>query len=124
MLSCSSLAAEKEDGAKDYAISPHSKFLVESIYGIRLCPELMPFLNLNQKDAEYAAQLAPEIKIQLAKYLSGPRYEKSKIAHARKIGDFILIFYAQEEIADGGFELVYSIKDAKVLGNFQGDYRG
>lgn len=131
ILLIANIVVGNENKQEDYVLRADSRIMcVESIYGIPLTPELMPYLRINNKDVAYAMRLDPLVKSRLAEFVAEYWSPKSEIISARKIGDFILVFYdeiPEEEglfIADGGFELVYSIKEQKVLGLFMGDYRG
>ena len=115
---------EKEVKEKDYAMHPHDQSQVASIYRIPLYPELIPNLKLGKKDREYAKNLPASVRNRLVQHVAAPRFGKSELIYARKIGDFILVFYDQPNTDDGGFELVYSLKEKRVLGWFFGDYRG
>jgi hypothetical protein len=47
-----------------------------------------------------------------------------RIAAARPIGNYLLLWVAFPEVADGGVDLIFSIEKKRVVGTFLGGYRG
>jgi len=40
------------------------------------------------------------------------------------LGNYILLYFNEPKIADGGFEMVYSKKLKKIIGFFSAGYKG
>lgn len=76
------------------------------------------------EDVAYASSLTEEVIRESKKYIKARTKHEAYISHARKIGDFILIFVHEPNVADGGFEFIYSIHDKKVAGTFMAGIRG
>jgi hypothetical protein len=76
------------------------------------------------EDFAYARKLPEDVLSEAQKFIQSKTKREARIYAAREIGDFILIFVDEKNVADGGFEFIYSKKAKKVIGEFVAGYRG
>jgi hypothetical protein len=86
-------------------------------------PEVLTLTT--QADIAAAANAASDAAISdaVTEYL-GPGAPRWRIVAARNVGDFVLLWIAFPEVADGGIDLVYSTPDHRVKWQFKGGVRG
>ena len=77
----------------------------------------------NAEDAKYISKLTSAVDDAVGRHLK-PRNVEWKISAARPAGDYILLWIAFPEIADGGIDLIYSTKEQQIVGTFHGGYLG
>jgi hypothetical protein len=75
-------------------------------------------------DRAYASKLSADIIHEAELFIKTKTKHEYSVYAAREIGDFILFFVRETDVADGGFEFIYSITDKKVVGMFVAGYRG
>ncbi len=102
--------------------------LVIEIPGYKLDPMSALALGVEKEDRDRAKDFDPEILEKVKKYIGdegGSKEESEYYLFAVKdLGDYILLYFSQPEIADGGFEFVYSKKLKKIIGQFSAGYKG
>lgn len=78
-----------------------------------------------QADIAAAATAAsdPVLSKAVSNYL-GPGAPRWQIVALRNVGDYVLLWVAFPEVADGGIDLVYSKPDQRVKWQFRGGERG
>jgi len=119
-------------GAREYVISKDpvcvyetNSFLVVEIPGQKL--DIKSCLKTkfgSPEDFACAMKLPEDVLNEAEKYIQSRTKREARIYAAREIGDFILIFVDEKNVADGGFEFVYSKTTKKVIGEFVAGYRG
>ena len=119
-------------GAREYAISKETgcvyepnSFAVVEIPGQK--PDIKSCLGAkfgNSEDVVCAKKLPEDVLNEARKFIQSRTKREARIYAAREIGDFILIFVDEINVADGGFEFVYSKKSKKIVGAFSAGYRG
>ncbi|GEM_PF-2984685 len=108
----------------DCAYEPNS-FVISEIPGQKLdIKSCLAAKFCSPDDAKFAKSLSDEVLNESWRYINNRSKHKTSILAAREIGDFILIFVDETNVADGGFEFVYSKKLKKVVGTFTAGYRG
>ena len=67
-----------------------------------------------------------EMRQAYTEYLHQDRYKRHayKIFGKKTIGEFVLLVFTEDHVDDGGIDLVYSLKETKVIGWYMGGYRG
>lgn len=99
--------------------------LVIEIPGYKLNPQSE--LYADKKDFEYANHIGPDILDKAKKYIEYRKINHSKTYHlsaAKELGEYILLYFAEPEVIDGGFELVWSKKLKRIIGEFLAVTRG
>lgn len=121
---CSSVREYVITKSPDCIYAPNS-FVIVEIPNQKLDIKTCLSANFgNPDDVEFAKSLPDEVLNEASKYIESKTEFKSRIRAAREVGDFILIFVTEIDVADGGFEFVYSKKSKKVVGDFTAGYRG
>ena len=76
-----------------------------------------------KEDIGSVPSVGKEVHAAVRAYLE-PREVEWKLTAAREVGDYVLLWIAFPKIADGGVDLIYSIKAKCIVGTFLGGYRG
>lgn len=74
-------------------------------------------------DREFVKSLSPDTVNAIESFLK-PSGRKTQIVAARPIGNYILLWVAFPEVADGGVDLIFSLEKKRVVGIFLGGYSG
>ena len=74
-------------------------------------------------DMDFVAELTPGTIKAVERYLK-PSGETVVISAARPVGDYLLLWIAFAEVADGGIDLIWSVEKQDCAGEFLGGYRG
>lgn len=74
-------------------------------------------------DMDFVAELTPATIKAVERYLKTTG-ETVVISAARPVGDYLLLWIAFPEVADGGIDLIWSVEKRKRAGDFLGGYRG
>lgn len=77
----------------------------------------------NDEDGKHVLKLDSAVDDALGRYLE-PLKVKWKICAARPVGDYILLWIGFPEVIDGGRDLIYSVKEQQIVGEFLGGYLG
>ena len=76
-----------------------------------------------EADMDFVAELTPSTIKAVERFLK-PTGEKAVISAARPVGEYLLLWIAFPEVADGGIDLIWSVGKQKCAGAFLGGYRG
>ncbi len=74
-------------------------------------------------DIEFVKSLSPDT-VKAVELFLRPVERKHHIVAARLIGNYILLWVAFPEVADGGVDLIFSLEKKRVVGTFLGGYLG
>ncbi len=104
-------------GTVDYVIE---------IPGYKLDPQNALKISIEKKEYEYAQRINPKIIEKAKKYIEHTKINTTdyQIYAAKDLGDYILLYFNEPEVADGGFEMVYSKRLEKIIGFFSAGYKG
>lgn len=104
-------------GSMDYIIE---------IPGYKLDPISALKISIKKKEYEYAQRINPEILEKAKKYIEYTKTNTTDyhIYAAKDLGNYILLYFNEPEVADGGFEIVYSKRLEKIIGFFSAGYKG
>lgn len=110
-------AVYEKFGGIDYVIE---------IPGYKLDPQSALRISIEGKEYELAQRINPRILEKAKKYIEHTKTNTTNyhIYAAKDLGNYILLYFNEPEIADGGFEMVYSKTLEKIIGFFSAGYRG
>ena len=110
-------AVYKKFGSMDYVIE---------IPGYKLDPQNALKISIEKKEYEYAQNINPQILEKAKKYIEYTKIKTTDyhIYAAKDLGNYILLYFNEPEVADGGFEMVYSKSLEKIIGFFSAGYKG
>lgn len=115
------------DPKAEYDEGNISQDVVTAIPGCRLDPENALKIRLDENDYGNATEIDPEIMIKADKYIKMRKISKKTLYSlyaAKNINEYLLLYFSEEEIMDGGFELIYSKKLDRIIGRFIAGYKG
>lgn len=101
--------------------------VVVEIPGYKLDPESALAILIEKEECEYAQHINPEVLEKAKKYAEYSKISVTKDYHlyaAKDLGNYILLYFDEPKVMDGGFELIYSKKLEKIIGCFLGGYKG
>jgi hypothetical protein len=76
-------------------------------------------------DTAATVSVPPKVQTAVAAYIKAHhRDAEFRICAARPVGKFLLVWIDFPKIMDGGVDLIYSLDDDCVVGNFMGGIRG
>ena len=110
-------AVYEKFGSMDYIIE---------IPGYKLDPQNALKISIEKKEYEYAKHINPKILEKAKKYIEYTKINTTDyhIYAAKDLGDYILLYFNEPEVADGGFEMVYSKSLEIIIGFFSAGYKG
>lgn len=130
LVSCSSCQTKIEIvQSPDCIYAPNSDTIIE-IPGQKLDIESCRSMNFgNNKDRQFAASLPANVVAEVLAFSESHSKSDCSIFSARQIGNYIIMVISESDpkgsiVADGGFEIVYSITLKKVVGIFMASPRG
>ncbi len=100
---------------------------VIEVPGYKLDPQNALAIQIGKEEYEYAQRINTEILEKAKKYIEYTGINITKDYHiyaAKDLGNYILLFFDEPEVKDGGFELIYSKKLGKIIGSFSAGYKG
>ena len=118
-----------------FAIDPDATYdesfsnieVVIEIPGAKLDPKNALSISIGEDEYRYAQNLNPEILKKAKKYIKHKKLSPTKDFHlyaAKELNDYVLLYFRQPQIVDGGFELIYSKKLNSIIGTFVAGYKG
>ena len=110
-------AVYEKFGSMDYIIE---------IPGYKLDPQNALKISIEKKDYEHSQRINSEILKKAKHYIE---YTKISAVNyhlyaAKDLGNYILLYFNEPEVADSGFEMVYSKRLKKIIGFFSAGYKG
>ena len=108
-----------------YEKSGNMELIIE-IPGYKLDPQNALKISIEKKEYEYARHIHPNILDKAKKYIQYTRRntEDYVLYAAKDLGNYILLYFNEPKVADGGFEIIYSKKLEKIIGFFSAGYKG
>ena len=101
--------------------------VVIEIPGYKLDPQNALAIPIGKEEYEYAQRINSEILEKAKKYTKYNSINITKDYHiyaAKDLGNYILLYFDEPEVMDGGFELIYSKKLNKIIGTFSAGHKG
>lgn len=84
-------------------------------------------IPIGNKEQELAKNIEQEILEKAKKYIEFTKINTTPshyLSAAKDLEDYILLYFSEPDIIDGGFEIVYSKKLQKIVGFFSAGYKG
>ncbi len=116
------MGCQKADVSVEEAIRPEDA-LTDSVRTELHLPLKGDLTLAKPADTEFVMGLSPDTVNAVESFLK-PAGRKTRIVAARPIGNYILLWVAFPEVADGGVDLIFSLEKKRVVGAFLGGYRG
>ncbi|MBU1122157.1 MAG: hypothetical protein KKF54_05650 [Candidatus Omnitrophica bacterium] len=118
-----------------YAIDPNATYdksftnieVVIEIPGYKLDPPHALSISIGEKEYKYAQNINPEILEKANQYIKNKKLNSAKdysLYAAKDLGDYVLLYFREPNIMDGGFELIYSKGLNSIIGTFVAGYKG
>ncbi len=101
--------------------------VVIEIPGYKLDPQNALKISLEKEDYEKAGNMDLVILEKAKKYINYSKINTAKdyvLYAAKDLGEYVLLYFNEPEIMDGGFELIYSKELNKIIGSFSAGYKG
>ncbi len=101
--------------------------LVVRIPGQALDPESALKLEIGEKEFAAARTLDTDIVNKVIQYNVHRQFSASEnvtLYAVKESGHYLLLYFREPDVMDGGFELVYSKKLRKIIGRFTAGYKG
>ncbi len=101
--------------------------LVVRIPGQALDPESALKLEIGEKEFAAAQTLDPDIVNKVIRYNVHHHFSASEsvvLYAVKEAGGYLLLYFREPDVMDGGFELVYSKKLEKIIGRFSAGVKG
>ncbi len=99
---------------------PDSNLIVE-IPGYKLDPHCGSMIAIGPPDREFARRIDPKVLAIASGYVlyGGLSFRgEFSLYAAKELGSYILLYFAEPAVVDGGFELVYSKELKNIVGMF------
>lgn len=115
------------DPAAVYDKTYESIDLIIEIPGYKLDAKSALSIPLEKEDYEYAQGIHQDILMKARQYVAYRNISEDgqyAIYAANDLGEYILLYFDEQEIRDGGFQLVYSKKLKRIIGSFSSGYKG
>ncbi|MBN2200479.1 hypothetical protein JW777_00830 [bacterium] len=126
-LLCASTGYFQRDPKAVYDDRTPGLDLVVRIPGQALDPASALQLEIGEKEFAAARTLDTDIVNKVIRYNVHRRFSASEnvtLYAVKESGDYLLLFFREPDVMDGGFELVYSKKLGKIIGRFTAGHRG
>ncbi len=127
LLFCSSAGYFQRDPKAVYDDRYPGLDLIVRIPGQALDPESALKLELGEKEFAAARTLDTDIVNKVIRYNVHHHFSASEnvtLYAVKESGDYLLLYFREPDVMDGGFELVYSKKLKKIIGRFSAGHRG
>ncbi|HQO58789.1 MAG TPA: hypothetical protein PLT76_08740 [Candidatus Omnitrophota bacterium] len=101
--------------------------VVIEIPGYKLDPQNALKISLEKQDYENAGNMDSVILEKANKYINYSKINTAKdyVLYAVKdLGEYVLLYFHEPKIMDGGFELIYSKELNNIIGSFSAGYKG
>lgn len=117
----------KKDPDSIYDESFTNMDVVIEIPGYKLDPQSALAIPIGKKEYEYAKHIDLDILEKAKKYV---KYSKMNVATdyylyaAKDLGKYILLYFNEPKVMDGGFEFIYSKELKRIIGSFTAGFKG
>jgi hypothetical protein len=127
LLSCAQNGFFERDPKAVYDDRTPGLDLVVRIPGQALDPESALRIEIGEKEFAAARALNPDIVNKVIRYNVHRRFSASEnvtLYAVKESGDYLLLYFREPDVMDGGFELVYSKRLGKIIGRFPAGFKG
>ena len=123
MLILSSLCGcQQENGSPSIDIPPVD-VLDDGVRAELALPARDELTLATNADIQFVKTLSPEVIAAVERSVT-PQSAEFRIAAARPVGGYLLLWIGFPEVMDGGEHVIYSVEKKKLIGTFVGGYSG
>ncbi|MCC6698150.1 MAG: hypothetical protein IT365_21185 [Candidatus Hydrogenedentes bacterium] len=122
LILCSLCGCQQKNGTPDIDIPPED-FLDDGIRAELALPAKDELTLATNADVQFVKTLSREVIAAVEQSVT-PQSAEFRIAAARPVGGYLLLWIGFPEVMDGGEHVIYSVEKKKLVGTFLGGYSG